>query len=293
MKQTENYAVGDIDKAVDALIELRPAYAQILNFYRQIFIAQEKQSQDIVLRPIQIPEHVIAVKMREGFPLIDMSEFALDHEKAVRLLEQLCRIAHNANEALSTAAGSISGALQNGLIQSDLLHQSLLHGKDEYFERVAVELKIEKKVCIFFTYNSVKPSLAVCAKQLLRHLPSPEDWKKSICPVCGNSPGLASIEGQGERFLFCSFCWTKWRVQRLICAFCEKEGQASGQYFYSQEESEYRVDTCEHCKKYLKTVDIRQIGRTFYPPLEQVATLHLDMKAAELGYQNPMHLYHL
>jgi len=150
---------------------------------------------------------------------------------------------------------------------------------------------IEKKVLTFFIYTSVKPSLSVCARELSTHIASPEAWGKGICPVCGNSPGLATIEGQGERCLFCSFCWTKWRVQRIFCAFCENDDHKTLHYFYSEAESEYRVDTCDQCKKYLKTVDIRKIDRTFYPPLEQISTLHLDMKAGELGYQSPMNMY--
>jgi FdhE protein len=63
-------------------------------------------------------------------------------------------------------------------------------------------------------------------------------------------------------------------------------------YLYSEEEKEYRVDACESCRKYIKTVDTRVLGRRAYPPLEQVASLHLDLKAAEAGYTAglPIHL---
>ncbi|RPJ13122.1 MAG: formate dehydrogenase accessory protein FdhE, partial [Deltaproteobacteria bacterium] len=46
----------------------------------------------------------------------------------------------------------------------------------------------------------------------------------------------------------------------------------------------YRVDACDSCRKYLKTVDTRVLNRRVYPALEQVASLHLDLKAAEAGY---------
>jgi len=32
-------------------------------------------------------------------------------------------------------------------------------------------------------------------------------------------------------------------------------------------------------------VDSRQMARTSYPPLEQIASLHLDIKASEAGYE--------
>jgi FdhE protein len=292
MKQTGSYSSSTIEKAVDALQKLRPAYVNILDFYKKIFITQEEAAQHLQLEPIQIPEHVLAIKIKEGFPLIQMSEFVLDIDASDRLLEVLCHMASTANEVLSTAASGISKAMQTGSIKSDLLYKKLLESDDDYFQKVAHELGIEKRVLTFFVYTSVKPSLAVCARKLSSHLASLDAWPKGICPVCGNFPGLATLEEKGERWLFCSFCWTKWHVQRIFCAFCENEDQQTLHYFYTETESEYRVDTCDKCKNYLKTVDLRKIERVFYPPLEQVSTLHLDMKAGEMGYQNPMDLFH-
>ena len=44
------------------------------------------------------------------------------------------------------------------------------------------------------------------------------------------------------------------------------------------------MDACASCRKYIKTVDTRVLGRRCYPPLEQIASLHLDIKAAEEDY---------
>lgn len=96
---------------------------------------------------------------------------------------------------------------------------------------------------------------------------------------------MSALEGDGERFLFCSFCWHKWPVRRLVCPFCENDDSKTLHYFYTEEEREYRVNVCDKCKKYVKTVDTRKIDRFFYPPLEQIATLHLDMKANETGLE--------
>jgi FdhE protein len=55
-------------------------------------------------------------------------------------------------------------------------------------------------------------------------------------------------------------------------------------YLYSEEEKEYRLDACDSCRTYIKTVDTRVIDRRTYPALEQIASLHLDLKASEAGY---------
>ena len=57
-------------------------------------------------------------------------------------------------------------------------------------------------------------------------------------------------------------------------------------YFFSEEENEYRVYTCDNCKKYIKTIDTVKIDRFIYPPLEQVVTLHLDMQANQKGFES-------
>ena len=68
------------------------------------------------------------------------------------------------------------------------------------------------------------------------------------------------------------------------CVFCGNRDPALQHYFFKQEEKEYRVDLCDHCRRYLKLVDLRELTRDFYPRLEQVCSLHLDMEAREKGY---------
>jgi FdhE protein len=96
--------------------------------------------------------------------------------------------------------------------------------------------------------------------------------------------GLAMLQNEGKRVLACSFCRHEWSANRIFCPFCENTASDMLQYFVVQDDDEHRVDVCENCKRFIKTVDLRKISRIIYPPLEQVATLHLDMKAAEAGY---------
>ena len=43
-------------------------------------------------------------------------------------------------------------------------------------------------------------------------------------------------------------------------------------------------------KTYIKAVDRRNADRIIYPPLEFVATLHLDIKAQEMGFNSGIQL---
>ena len=72
----------------------------------------------------------------------------------------------------------------------------------------------------------------------------------------------------------------------MACAFCSNSDSASLEYAYSDDEPEYRLNLCAKCRQYLKVVDSRKLDRRFYPPLEQVVSLHLDLLAAEKGFHH-------
>jgi FdhE protein len=91
----------------------------------------------------------------------------------------------------------------------------------------------------------------------------------------------------GKRILECSLCNTQWVFKRLRCPFCGNE-DADTLGFFFVEEATYRVDKCDKCKRYIKTVDERKKPEGGLRALlvEDVATLYLDMLAAKEGYQS-------
>jgi FdhE protein len=288
MTEPAALAPVEVEKLVEVLKELRPAYKILLEFYGKVFSAQEDSRGQIKIEPIHIPENILSAKLKGELPLIHMTEFVIDKETSGRLFKTICTIALSANETMAVSAQNVLKAMDKRRIDSSRLFDHLLAENDAYFEEIAGEFEIEQKVLVSLVYSSIKPSIAFCAYQLSSYLDPNHVWGKGYCPICGNLPGLAALEKEGARFMFCSFCWHKWQVQRVFCPFCENEDPQTLQYFYSEEEQDYRVDTCNQCNKYIKTVDTRKINRSLYPPLEQVATLHLDMKAEEMGFKSPV-----
>jgi FdhE protein len=68
------------------------------------------------------------------------------------------------------------------------------------------------------------------------------------------------------------------------CSLCQNREKGKQHYFFNEEEKEYRVDLCDNCGKYIKVIDLRELTRDFYPPLEMICTIHLDMQAIKQGY---------
>jgi FdhE protein len=97
---------------------------------------------------------------------------------------------------------------------------------------------------------------------------------------------LKNEEGvEGARFLVCSSCGYEWRFMRLKCPFCENKEHERLRYFYIEKEGRaYRVDVCEKCKRYIKTLDTKELGEEVIPLIEDIGTLHLDILAQNEGY---------
>lgn len=272
-----------VKKAVESVKKSRPVYAEILEFYGGVFEAQENCKGRIDLEPLQLSEELQTARAREQLPLIEIGEFIFDNKESAALFLTLSHLAVEANPDLSAAAKVIIAAVGK-TIKPDELFEGLLKGNEALFENIVDELEIEKPVLGFLTYNSLKPSIGACAEQLAVYLNPNEPWLQGYCPVCGSAPILSLLEDEGQRKLVCSFCWHLWSAKRVHCPYCDSSQNKDLHYFYSEEEKDTRVDVCDNCKKYIKTLDTRKVERLIYPPLEQISTIHLDIKAQEMGF---------
>jgi FdhE protein len=279
-----------VKQAAAALKKARPAYADLLNFYEKIFVAQEDSKSQIKIDPLKINEELLALKKKERFSLIDISEFGLESDAAIALLERICKIVEAANQEMADSARVIRRAAASGAVDPQSLFSALLKAEDAYFQKVEKDLGIEKRALAFVAYSSIKPSVVHCASQLAAYLDPDHPWDKGFCPICGSAPGFSLFEDEGQRVLFCGFCWHQWAVQRIYCPFCENKDSNTLHYYFSETEKDYRLDVCDSCKTYIKAVDKRNSDRIIYPPLEFVASLHLDIKAQEMGLKSGLQL---
>jgi FdhE protein len=275
-----------VKQAAAALKKLRPTYLDLLDYYQQIFVAQEDSKSQLKIEPIKISSEILAVKKNDKFPLINISEFVVDRNAATTLLKRICQIAEAANKEMAAAARAIRKAVASEALDPAAVFSKLLKADDTFFNKVESELNIEKKILSLLAYNSLKPSLTHCALQLASYLDEDKVWGKGYCPICGSTPGFSMFEDEGKRFLLCGFCWHRWSAQRIYCPFCDNKDSKSLHYLFSDQEKDYRIDVCDSCKTYIKAVDTRKADRIIYPPLEFVATLHLDIKAQEMGFKS-------
>ena len=286
MKEKKTLTVDDIQRTVAAVKAERPAYEELLAFYEKVFLAREKAKELVRLTSIQIPDRLLAMKGKEGFPLTNRGGFTVDMEASEALLRALFKVAAETNEVLAEAGETLADALEKGRLDAARLFAAVLSEDSQGFHGLAEEFDVDENVLAFFGYNSVWPSVSLCTEQLTAYLDDGVSWKKGYCPVCGSPPALSILREAGKRFLFCSFCGHEWHTQRMYCPFCNNQDHTKLHYFFGEEEKCYRVDVCDVCKKYLKTIDARELKHSLYPFLEQVSTLHLDLLALEQGLES-------
>lgn len=110
---------------------------------------------------------------------------------------------------------------------------------------------------------------------------------RAACPFCGGPPQVAALRSDsvdgGGRALVCGTCSTNWSVRRILCPQCGEEDERRLGYFEAADFPHVRVDACDTCRHYVKTVDLTKLGLAV-PLVDDVAAAALDIWAQERGY---------
>lgn len=107
------------------------------------------------------------------------------------------------------------------------------------------------------------------------------------CPFCQQRPaaGVLRDAGQGtRRALVCGLCFTEWPFERIGCPSCGEQRFDALPVYTAEQVAAVRVDGCDSCGVYLKTIDASKDG-TIVPEVDDLATLTLDLWAREHGYR--------
>lgn len=114
-----------------------------------------------------------------------------------------------------------------------------------------------------------------------------EEGGNALCPLCGSRPQLGILRAEAEgakRSLLCSLCSNEWRYKRICCSACGEEQFSKLSYPRASEFPYVQMEVCESCHKYIKEIDF-SINGLAVPVVDEIATLPLDLWAAEQGYE--------
>ena len=124
--------------------------------------------------------------------------------------------------------------------------------------------------------------------ELLRSRASlkPASTAHALCPFCLRKPGFGVLRQMGDggaRSMVCSFCLAEWDFRRIICPGCGEENNKNLPVFTASEFDYIRVECCDACKTYIKSMDLTKNGHA-EPLVDELASAPLDLWAREHGY---------
>ena len=107
-----------------------------------------------------------------------------------------------------------------------------------------------------------------------------------LCPLGDARPlvGVLRPEGEGgKRYLLCSFCSQEWEFRRILCPTCGEEAEGKLPVYVAEQLPHMRMEACDTCRFYLRTVDLTKDGRAV-PLVDDLAAIPLTLWAHEKGY---------
>ncbi len=245
-----------IERAFDLAVR-HPGAAEVLNFYRRILEFQKGLYERAAARSTPAPDGPFSERLEVGIAMQELPELLslvrtngpskLAQEGAARSLDspEQCRQALNAFLEAQDADGA---------------------GPYAFFARVLFQPQAEQLAAI--------PAASF------------EGFAGMVCPVCGAKPQVAVLRPEGDggkRFLMCSFCITEWEFRRVLCPVCGVEDHTKLPRYTAEGIAAVRVEACETCHSYLKSVDLTVDGHAV-PLVDEVATAALDLWAMENGF---------
>jgi len=252
----------------------KPVYKEILQFFEKIIKEKSKYKGALNsdLEPIKIDDQLATIKLREAFPLIEKKELKFDY---TIMKEYFIKLLAIVQERVNDDAEKIKTRVDSGEVTFEEMVNMALQEEP---------VKNDKYLLKFLINETINPLLEVYASQLKGKVKEGV-WLQGYCPICGGRPLIGVLRSdEGKKFLVCSSCTTEWAFPRIKCPYCGNSDHKKLSYFFVNDDEGYRVEICDVCKKYIKTIDTRKIKQDVSFDVENIATIHLDIVAQGKGY---------
>ncbi len=248
MKASLNERIATRIARAAELAKTYPSAASILSFYRELALFQKAVSADVQSNATTDARALI----RHFSPLIELvrrigpaplAEFGCEHLQSNAAQEELL-LGYWESGPLNELTGAEAG---------------------RFFARVLLQP--------FAEYLASRGDIQV-------------DRAEPACPLCSARPVVAVLRGEGDggkRWLLCSLCATEWQYRRVVCPACGEENKDKLPIYVASEFDYVRVDACDSCRTYIKSVDLTKDGHAV-PVVDEIATVALNIWAEDHGY---------
>ena len=258
------------DKRIQRAAELSSTYpfaVEGLRFYAQVAMLQQRLASELEKSPVDFFR-------RDG----SAWEQPNPSQLPTRFSSFLKNVGQIAPAGLATAAGDL---LERGSASWLDLLEEFWQSPRMSFEDDQTQASKPAERCLAWLF----------LQPFAEHLASRRngfvvDGSPVRCPICGAAPivGVLRPEGDGaKKSLICMMCAHEWLFRRIYCPSCGEERESHMAFYSAPEIPHVRVDVCDSCHTYLKSVDLTKTGLAV-PIVDELAALPLDLWARENGY---------
>jgi FdhE protein len=263
--------------------EQKPTIADLTAFLAAIL---PEVCTDVVKEsPPSLTAEQVHARLSSDVPILRGESLALDVKAFQRRWRHICRaLVKRAGEEAADAIGKALG--RERLAPSELVGYLLAGDRDALIQR-AEQLGLDAGQVRIVLRLTMFPVLTSCNHEL-KPPRSGVRWERGYCPTCGSWPLLGEYRGLEQTcHLRCGLCAAEWEFSRLVCPFCENHDHQRLAYFQVEGDDKSRAATCDECRGYIKMVTTLTPLSAPQLLVADLATLHLDLAAAERSFLPP------
>ncbi len=272
---------GSKDSLLSGTIDL-PEMENVLALYRDLLPVVSEDTQ--VRKELKLlSDEEAKLRLEEGFTLIQESDLIPSKDDLQNRTREVYSVLDRYAENEKGSVGSFVL-----LEEPDRLHELcklyLSEGEEKLRDRVSGIEGVNPETAMFVIFNSLKGVFLEAGKVCSGI--DKEQWEGNTCPVCGGSPAVAHMEGEGgKRLLICHRCETRYRFMRVLCPYClNNDHKKLGYFTIDDDEENIRVDFCKNCNCYIKTWNLRD-DENIRPEVEDLLTPRFDLAAEKEGFR--------
>ncbi|OPY13399.1 MAG: formate dehydrogenase accessory protein FdhE [Syntrophus sp. PtaB.Bin138] len=253
MMKDRSGSIRRFEEIIDREVERHPHNQPLLEAFRPLILTRNRLLEELELEenpPFQIDE----IRFQGGVPAIEQHPLLLESDPWEDLVRSLIPAFQKGFPDLKEDLDRLEKALSEGVLALSDYFTRKRDGQQNLLSTWGGTLSIAAPRIGFILNSASRIVLEKRALKIAERIQGLK-WEKGYCPICGSFPSLAVIgEKIGERRLHCSRCGHLWRFSRVVCPYCEYEGQEGMDFFLIEERPQEAAFTCDSCQRYLVTL---------------------------------------
>ena len=276
----ESGSIETLREIIDREEERHPHNTALLEAFRPLILGRRRILEELPsgkVNPIAFDE----ARFRSGVPVMMQQDLFWEDDPWKEVVRVVIPAIKEGFPDVSDDLSRMEGSLEEGNMALYDYFKSHQNDSDEVLAGWAESLCVSASLLDFVLHQVARVILekrAASLAILLKDIP----WEKGYCPICGAFPALAVIkETRGERLLHCSCCGHDWRFSRVICPYCEHEGQKEMDFFFVEDNAQESAYTCDQCQHYLITLNRMSDLNERDLDVSAIGLVHLDILMQE------------